>query len=57
VNGLSSHLALVGVDWTGGGVLLVEPLAEIDVRSFSVPASSSVSTIATAAQAAAILAG
>ena len=33
-----------------------EPLAGVDVRSFSVPASSSVSAIANAAQAAAIVA-
>jgi hypothetical protein len=38
------------------GVGVGEPLAEVDVRSFSVPASSSVSTIARAAQAAAIAA-
>jgi len=33
-----------------------EPLAEVDVRSFSVPASSSVSAIASAPQAAATVA-
>jgi hypothetical protein len=32
------------------------PLAEVDVRSFNVPANSSVSTIASAVQAAAIVA-
>jgi len=56
VNGLRLHPAPVDVEWTGGGVAVGEPLAEVDVRSFSVPASSSVSAIASAAQAAAIVA-
>jgi hypothetical protein len=47
---------VVDVGWTGTGVVVVEPLVEVDVRSFSVPASNSVSTIASAAQAAAIFA-
>jgi hypothetical protein len=46
----------VVVDWTGVGVAVDEPLAEVDVRSFSVLASSSVSAIASAAHAAAIVA-
>jgi hypothetical protein len=56
VNGLRLHPAPVDVDWTGGGVAVGEPLVEVDVRSFSVPASSNVSTIASVAQAAAIVA-
>ena len=56
MNGLRLHPAPVDVDWTAGGVAVGEPLVEVDVRSFSMPASSSVSTIASAAQAAAIAA-
>ena len=56
MNGLRLHPALVDVDWTGRGVAVGEPLAEVDVRSFNAPANSSVSTIAIAAQAAAIFA-
>jgi hypothetical protein len=56
VNGLRLHPALVDVGWTGGGVAVGEALAEVDVRSFNVPANSSVSTMASAAQAAAIVA-
>jgi hypothetical protein len=56
VNGLRFHPAPVDVDWTGVGVAVGEPLAGVDVRSFSVPASSSVNAIANAAQAAAIVA-
>jgi hypothetical protein len=56
VNGLRFHPARVDVEWTRLGVGVGEPLAEVDVRSFSVPASSSVSMIARAAQAAAIAA-
>jgi hypothetical protein len=56
VNGLILHPAPVDVSWTGGAVAVGEPLAEVDVRSFSVLASSSVSTIASAAQAAAMVA-
>ena len=56
MNGLRLHPAPVDVDWTGGGVVVGEPLVEVDVRSFSVPASSNVSTIANAAHAAAIVA-
>ena len=56
MNGLRLHPAPGDVDWTGGGVALGEPLVEVDVRSFRVPASSNVSTIASAAQAAAIAA-
>jgi len=56
VNGLRFHPARLDVEWTRLGVGVGEPLAEVDVRSFSVPASSSVSTIARAAQAAAIAA-
>jgi hypothetical protein len=56
VNGLRFHPAPVDVDWTGVGVAVGEPPAEVDVGSFSVPASSSVSTIASVAQAAAIVA-
>ena len=56
MNGLRLHPAPADVDWTGGGVAVGEPLAEVDVRSFRVPASRSVSTIASAAQAAAIVA-
>jgi len=56
VNGLRFHRAPVDVDWTGIGVAVGEPLARVDVRSFSAPASSSVSAIANAAQAAAIVA-
>ena len=54
MNGLRFHPAPVDVDWTGVGVAVGEPLAEVDVRSFNVPASSNVSAIASAAQAAAI---
>jgi hypothetical protein len=56
VNGLRFHPAWADVDWTGIGVAVGEPLVEVDVRSFSVLASSSVSAIASAAQAAAIAA-
>jgi hypothetical protein len=56
VNGLRFHPAPVAVDWAGGGVGVRESLVEVDVRSFSVPASSNVSMIASAAQAAAIVA-
>jgi hypothetical protein len=56
VNGLRFHPAPVAVEWTRLGVGVGEPLAEVDVRSFSVPASSNVSTIASPAQAAAIVA-
>ena len=56
MNGLRLHPAPVDADWTGGGVAVGEPLAEVNVRSFSVPASSSVTMIASAAQAAAIVA-
>ena len=56
VNGLRFHPAPVDVDGTGGGVAVGGPLAEVDVRSFSVLASSSVSAIASAAQVAAIVA-
>ena len=56
MNGLRFHPGPVDVDSTGGGVAVGEPLAEVDVRSFSVLASSSVSAIASAAQAAAIVA-
>jgi hypothetical protein len=56
VNGLRFHPARVGIDWTWLGVGVGEPLTEVDVRSFSVPASSSVSMIARAAQATAIAA-
>jgi len=56
VNGLRFHPARVDVDWTAVGVAVGEPLAEVDLRSFSVLASSSVSAIASAAQAAAIVA-
>ena len=56
MNGLRFHPAPVDAEWTRIGVGVGEPLAELDVRSFSVPASSNVSTIASAAQAAAIAA-
>jgi hypothetical protein len=56
VNGLTFHPTPVDVDWTGVGVAVGAPLAEADVRSFSVLTSSSVSAIASAAQAAAIVA-
>jgi hypothetical protein len=56
VNGLRFHPARLDVEWTRLGVGVGEPLAEVEVRSFSVPASSSVNTIASAAQAAAIAA-
>jgi hypothetical protein len=56
VNGFRFHPAPVDVDGTAVGVALGEPLAEVDVRSFNVPASSSASAIASAAQAAAIVA-
>jgi hypothetical protein len=56
VNGLRFHPVPVDVDCTAVGVVVGEPLAEVDVRSLSVPASSSVSAIASAAQAAAIAA-
>jgi hypothetical protein len=56
VNGFRFHPAPVVVDWTAVGVAVGEPLAEVDVRSFSVLASSSVSAIASAAHAAAIVA-
>ena len=56
VNGFRFHLAPGDVGWTGVGVEVGEPLAEVDVRSFSVLASSSVSAIASAAQTAAIVA-
>ena len=56
MNGLRFHPAPFDVDWTGFGVAVGEPLAEVDVRSFSVLASSRVSAIASAAQAAAIVA-
>jgi hypothetical protein len=56
VNALRFHPAPVEVDLTRLGVGVGEPLAEVDVRSFSVPASCSVSTIARAAQAATIAA-
>jgi len=52
VNGLRFHPARADVEWTRLGAGVGEPLAEPDVRSFSVPASSSVSMIARAAQAA-----
>jgi hypothetical protein len=56
VNGLRFHPAPVDVDCTGVGVALGEPLGEVEVRSFSVLASSSVSAIASAAPATAIVA-
>ena len=56
MNGLRFHPAPIDVDWTGVGVAVGEPPAEIDVRSFIVLASSGVSAIASAAQAAAIVA-
>ena len=56
MNGFGFHPAPVDVDGTGGGVAVGGLLAEVDVRSFSVLASSSVSAIASAAQAAAIVA-
>jgi hypothetical protein len=56
VNGLRLHPAPVDVDSTGGGVAVGEPLADVNVRSFSVPASSSVNTIASVTQAAAMVA-
>lgn len=54
--GLRFHPARADVEWMRLGVGVGEPLAEVDVRSFSVPASSSVSTLARAAQAAVIAA-
>ena len=54
MNALRRHFAPVDVDWTEVGAGVGEPLPEVDARSFSVPASSSVSTIASATPAAAI---
>jgi hypothetical protein len=56
MKGFRFHPAPLDVDWTAVGVVVGEPLADVDVTSFSVPASSSVSTIASAAQATAIVA-
>jgi hypothetical protein len=57
VNGLRFHPSPVVVDWTGVGVVADgERPADVDVRSFSVLASSRVSAIASAAHAAAIVA-
>lgn len=56
MNGLRFHPAPVDADWTRPGFGAGEPPTELEVRSFSVLASSSVSTIASAAQAAAITA-
>lgn len=56
MNGLRFHPPPVDVDWTGGGVVVGEPVVEAEVRPFSAPASSTVSMIASAAQAAAIAA-
>jgi hypothetical protein len=56
VNGLRFHPARVHVDWTWVGVAVGEPLGEVDGRFLSVPASSRVRMIASAAQAAAMVA-
>jgi hypothetical protein len=56
VNGLRFHPARLDFDWTWVSVAVGEPLGEVDRRSFSVLASSSVRMIASAAHAAAIVA-